>query len=84
MSTRILFFGKLKEPAGGDTRDVTLPDTVTNGASLIDWLCAEDDYLRDALTGAGVRLSVDQAIVSLETPFQNPTEVAFLPTFSGG
>jgi len=84
MATRILFFGKLKDPAGGATREVDLPGEITDGAALIDWLCADDDALRDALVGVGVRLSVDQAIISVETPFKNPEEIAFLPPFSGG
>lgn len=84
MTTRILFFGKLKDPAGGGERDIDLPDDITNGAALIDFLCADNDALREALVGVGVRLSVDQAITSVETPFKNPEEIAFLPPFSGG
>lgn len=84
MTTRILFFGKLKDPAGAATRDVDLPAEISNGAALIDWLGADNDALRDALSGIGVRLSVDQAMISVETPFTNPEEIAFLPPFSGG
>ncbi len=84
MTTRILFFGKLKEPAGGGERVVDLPNEITDGATLIDWLCADNEALRAELTGVGVRLSVNQSIISAETPFSAPEEVAFLPPFSGG
>lgn len=84
MTTRILFFGKLKDPAGGAARVVDLPLEITDSAALIDWLCAGNDALREALAGVGVRLSVNQAIISHETPFENPEEIAFLPPFSGG
>ncbi len=84
MATRILFFGKLRDTAGGATREADLPGEITDGAALIDWLCADDEALRAALAGVGVRLSVDQTIISVDTPFNNPKEIAFLPPFSGG
>ncbi len=84
MATRILFFGKLKDSAGASEQEVDLPSDVTDGKTLITWLSRDNEALRDALSSVGVRLSVDQAITSPETQFNNPEEIAFLPPFSGG
>lgn len=74
---RVLLFGRLADQAGWRDRVVEAGDLAT----LKDILSAE---LGDALTGPGVQVAVDKAIVRGEAVLTAATEVAFLPPMSGG
>lgn len=84
MTTRILFFGSLKEIAGGGEKLADLPATVKNTAALVDWLAGGNDDLKRALNAAGVRVAVDRSLIDRKEPFDRPAEIAFMPPFSGG
>ena len=84
MATRLLFFGALREPAGAAERIVDLPQDVTDGADLIDWLAADDETLGAALKAPSVRMCVDQVMTKREADIRGAAEIAFMPPFSGG
>jgi molybdopterin synthase sulfur carrier subunit len=84
MTTQILFFGRLREAAGGADRTVDLPETVNNRSALIDFLAKDDPYLHSALNKPEIRLCVDKQILTGEATFSAPEEIAFLSPFSGG
>lgn len=84
MATRILFFGALREKAGGGERLAELPAQIDNAGALIDWLAGEDGDLKRALEASSVRIAVDQALVRRDETFVRPREIAFMPPFSGG
>lgn len=84
MTTRILFFGRLKEIAGSGGRIASLPADIDSAAALIDWLADGDEALRQALTAPTVRIAVDQKIIDRDERFAGPREIAFMPPFSGG
>lgn len=84
MATRILFFGALKEKAGGGERLAELPAHIDNATALIDWLAGDDGDLRRTLEAPSVRIAVDQALVRRDEKFAAPREIAFMPPFSGG
>jgi molybdopterin synthase sulfur carrier subunit len=84
MPTRILFFGRLKEAAGGAEKTVELPPAVRDATSLIVWLSEENQELRLALAAPAVRIAVDQRIVDRDAPISRPREIAFMPPYSGG
>ena len=84
METLVLFFGKLRDAAGGGERRLHLPAEITDRASLVAWISAGDEILFDALSAPGVRLSVDQMMLEDQATFTSPQEIAFLPPFSGG
>ena len=74
---RVLLFVRLADQAGWRDRVVEAGDLST----LREILSAE---LGDALTGPGVQVAVDKALVRGEATLTAATEVAFLPPMSGG
>ncbi|MEO1253086.1 MAG: MoaD/ThiS family protein [Pseudomonadota bacterium] len=82
--TRLLFFGPLREAAGGGERLVQLPDEVATPAGVIDWISAGDEVLAARLAQPDIRIAVDQKIVDRDASFDGAEEIAFLPPFSGG
>lgn len=77
---RVLLFGRLADQAGWRDRVVE----AVSLASLRDVLAAADPSLAEALSGPGVQVAVDKAIVRGEAPLAAGSEVAFLPPMSGG
>lgn len=79
---RVLLFGPLRDLAGWRERDLeTVPASVF---ALRDLLAAEDPELGLALSGPGVQVALDQAIVRGDAALHPKAEVAFLPPMSGG
>jgi len=77
---RVLLFGPLRDLAGWRERDVEAASL----AELRRALSAEDARLGDALSGPGVQVALDQAIVRGDASLAAASEVAFLPPMSGG
>ncbi len=76
----MVLFGRLAGQGGGRDRVVEAGDL----ASLRATLSAADPELGEALSGPGVQVAVDKAIVRGERVLTAATEVAFLPPMSGG
>jgi molybdopterin synthase sulfur carrier subunit len=77
---RVLLFGPLRDLAGWREREVEAASL----AELRGFLAGEDADLGAALSGPGVQVAVDQAIVRGESVLSARSEVAFLPPMSGG
>jgi molybdopterin synthase sulfur carrier subunit len=77
---RVLLFGRLADQAGWRDRSVEAASLATLRAAL----AADDPDLAEALSGPGVQVAVDKAIVRGEAALAAATEVAFLPPMSGG
>lgn len=77
---RVLLFGPLRDLAGWREREI---ESATL-SELRARLAAEDERLGAALSGPGVQVAVDQAIVRDEVSLAPAAEVAFLPPMSGG
>ncbi len=77
---RVLMFGRFRDLAGWREREI---EAVTL-FGLRTALTTEDANLGAALTGPGVQVAVDQAIVRDDVSLGPRTEVAFLPPMSGG
>ena len=77
---RVLLFGPLRDLAGWREREVA----GNSLAAIRAILTAEDAALGEALSGPGVQVAVDQAIVRGEASLNADSEVAFLPPMSGG
>ena len=76
----MLLFGPLRDLAGWRERDVA-GDSL---AAIRALLMAQDPGLGEALSGPGVQVAVDQAIVRGNVSLSAGSEVAFLPPMSGG
>jgi molybdopterin converting factor small subunit len=80
---RLLFFGRLKEIAAG--RTFHPPADVATIGALREWLMAADPALSAELSRAGVRVALNQVIVTdLGLGFGAQDEVAFMSPLSGG
>ena len=77
---RVLLFGRLADQAGWRDRSVD----ASSLAALRAALAADDPDLAQALSGPGVQVAIDKAIVRGEAALSAATEVAFLPPMSGG
>ena len=82
---KVLFFAFLKDYAGFGEADVDIPAEVTDVASLVTWLRAQDDgYQRAFSREEVVRVAVNQEHVEMDFPVSNGDEVAFFPPMTGG
>jgi molybdopterin synthase sulfur carrier subunit len=79
---RVLLFGPLRDVAGWRERSFDPPPASLSALRAL--LAAEDPALGEALTGRGVQIAVDQALVRGDVPIGPGAEVAFLPPMSGG
>jgi molybdopterin synthase sulfur carrier subunit len=77
---RVLLFGRLADQAGWRDRAVEAASL----AALREALAGDDPALAEALSGPGVQVAVDKAIVRGEAMLATGSEVAFLPPMSGG
>ncbi len=77
---RVLLFGRLADQAGWRDRVVE----ASSLTALRDVLAGDDPTLAEALSGPGVQVAVDKAIVRGEAFLAAGAEVAFLPPMSGG
>ena len=78
---RVLLFGRLSDLAGWREREVAEPGSIQALKAL---LAAEDAQLGQALSGPGVQVALNQAIVRGDAAIAPTAEVAFLPPMSGG
>ena len=77
---RVLLFGPLRDLAGWRERDIEAAGVF----ALKSLIASEDPDLGEALSGKGVQVAVDQAIVRGDMALSPRAEVAFLPPMSGG
>ena len=85
MSTRILYFARLREDMGLAQEMVDLPPDVTDVASLRAHLYARGGTSAIALApGKAVRVSVNQDISRDTSPVKAGDEIAFFPPVTGG
>ena len=77
---RVLLFGPLRDLAGWRERRIE-----AGSLSALRILLAEEDAdLGEAISGPGVQVAVDQAVVRGDVALTAASEVAFLPPMSGG
>ena len=77
---RVLLFGPLRDLAGWRERRIE-----SGSLSALRILLAEEDAdLGEAISGPGVQVAVDQAVVRGDVALGDSSEVAFLPPMSGG
>lgn len=77
---RVLLFGPLRDLAGWRERQIEGGSIEALRAAI----SAEDPELGLALSGPGVQVALDQALVRGDRPVAAGSEVAFLPPMSGG
>jgi sulfur-carrier protein len=82
---KLLFFAYLRDKAGVAEEEVTPPASVTDVASLLDWLRGRGGGYAEALADpAIVRVAVNQEYARADHPVKAGDEVALFPPVTGG
>ena len=82
---RILYFAWVREKAGIAEETISLPQTVTTVAELIEWQQQRGEGFAEAFADtAVVKVAVNQEHVGLDHPVAAGDEVAFFPPVTGG
>ncbi|MGD9981366.1 MAG: MoaD/ThiS family protein [Hyphomonadaceae bacterium] len=83
--TRLLFFGRLRDVAGGSERSLALPPEIGTVRELRAWIGADHVALAEALNAGAVRVAIDQVMcVDDDASVRGAVEIAFMPPLSGG
>jgi len=77
---RVLLFGPLRDLAGWREKRIEAGSV----SALRIALAEADADLGEAISGPGVQVAVDQALVRGDAALCDGSEVAFLPPMSGG
>ena len=82
---RVLYFAWIREKAGVAAEDVTPPESVTDVAGHVSWLCARGGGPAEALADLSVlRIAVNHEHARLDHSVGRDDEVAFFPPITGG
>lgn len=81
--TRILFFGRVAERLGAESR-LDLPAGGATLGEIRHLLAARDETAADALLRTDVRASLDQVVAGDDVRAGPGQEIAFFSIFSGG
>lgn len=85
MKVTVLYFAGLREAVGRAREETELPPGVATAGALRGWLRERGQPWQDALAETrAVRIAVDQAMASAQTPLADGAEVAFFPPVTGG
>ena len=80
---RVSFFGRLAGLLGCRSLD-DVPDNLTNGAALRDWLAHNHPQVDEVLNHPGTRLMLDNEIADWSAPLSGARDIAVIPIVSGG
>lgn len=81
---RLLYFAWVRERIGKAEETLSLPETVTTVAQLLDFLRGRDENYDHALKKSPLHVSVNQRHAQLNDPIKNEDEIAVFPPVSGG
>lgn len=81
----LLYFARLRETFGISSEQIAFSPAIANVGDLVDSLRQRGAPWQDELApGKPVRLAVNQAMASNETPIADGDEVAIFPPVTGG
>ncbi len=85
MQLTILYFARLREAVGHAQERVDTPATIGNLGQLRQWLIGRGEPWAGAFARVqSVRIALDHAVGTDETPLHDGAEVAFFPPVTGG
>jgi molybdopterin synthase sulfur carrier subunit len=84
-SFTVLYFARLREAIGRDREQIEPPAAVRTLGQLRSWLQSRGEPWAQAFAEVrGVRMAIDQAVGSEDTPLRDGAEIAFFPPVTGG
>lgn len=85
MKCQILYFARMREVFATPAEDVTLPESVSTIADLLDWLRARGEpWSSELAAGKTFRVALNQEMASLDQALIEAAEVAIFPPVTGG
>ena len=85
MEVTLKYFAWVRERIGTPEERVTLPDTVSTVADIIDWLKQRGEGYAAAFEREDIiRAAIDHAHASHEANVRGAREIAFFPPITGG
>lgn len=82
---KVLYFAWLRQRVGVGEEDLVPPETVTDAASLVDWLKTRGPGYEEAFKDtSAIKLAVNQSFAAWDTKLAANDEVAFFPPVTGG
>ncbi len=75
---RLLYFAHLASLLGKESEEAQLPETVTDVASLMQWLRGRDAQWEDAFQRFSFKVAVNKQVAPDDTPLRNKDEVAIV------
>ncbi len=85
MITNLIYFAWIKQGLGIASETIDLPQTVTNGDELMDYLADRgESYAKIFNNRAAIKLAIDQHYATPDQPIAGAKEIAFFPPVTGG
>lgn len=85
MRVRISYFAWVREAVGCDAEWVDLPGSVTDIATLIDWLALRGEGYAAAFARADrIRAAIGNDFVGFDARLTDQAEIALFPPVTGG
>lgn len=85
MKCQILYFARMREVFATSAEEVTLPESVSTIADLLDWLRARGEpWSSELAAGKTFRVALNQEMASLDQALIEAAEVAIFPPVTGG
>ncbi|MCK0152395.1 molybdopterin converting factor subunit 1 [Alcanivorax sp. S6407] len=82
---QVRFFAALRERAGREVLEMTLPDGVSTVGELVSWLEESDETLGRALAATPCRMvAVNEVLASEASDIEDGDVVALFPPVTGG
>lgn len=82
---KVRYFAWLRERVGRDADDLDVLAAGPTVSDCIDWLCARDEILAEAMADRAIfKFALDARVVPPETPIGGHAVLAILPPMTGG
>lgn len=84
-TVNMMYFAWVRERIGTNQEQLNVPDSVTTGQQLLDWMAGlGDDYARALEHPEIIRIAVNQRHIDNGAPLGDASEIALFPPMTGG
>ena len=79
VNVKLLYFIELAKLAGKDEEEVTIPESVTNVETLLDWIRKRGERWKEPFEDSRLQVTVNKQFAEPYTLVEHGDEVAFVP-----